>query len=67
MKIEAWEHGDSGIMVLVSSHEAMKIIQSISAQLVGGSPNVGRMEFHAEKNGRMGYFSIAVVDEVKEG
>lgn len=67
MKIEAREHADSGILVLVSAREATQIIQSLSSQLVGGSPNVGRMEFHADKNGKMGYFSIAVTEDVKEG
>ena len=50
-------------MVQVNEQEALRIIQSLSAQLSNGSPNTGRTEFTTEEQE---YFSIAVHDDTKK-
>ena len=49
----------AGFMIRINPEEAIKIIQSLSAQLADKNPNSGRLEFFTEKGE---YFSIAVED-----
>ena len=50
-----------GTMVEISKAEALRIIKSLSDQMLNGSPNIGRAEFQTN----CGYFSIAVFEELK--
>ena len=58
IEITSWkEKRDSGTMVRMSTAEALRLIQSLSNQLVAGSENTGRVEFRTAKGE---YFSVAV-------
>lgn len=59
MVIVHWDNSSSGsgYMIRVSEKEALRIITSLSAQMINGNCNVEREEF-TTKNGE--YFSIAV-------
>lgn len=50
---------DEGIMVRVNAHEALRIINTLSRQLMTGNVNSDRDEF-TDSNGE--YFSIGVTD-----
>lgn len=52
----------AGKMLRVSEHEALQLIESLSAQLLNKSPNTGRAEFQCdtEDDGQI-YFSVAVM------
>jgi hypothetical protein len=52
--------GEAGMMLRVTEQEAIQLIQSLSNQLLSGSPNAGRTEFFT-KHGN--YFSVAVHKE----
>lgn len=50
---------DAGILVRVNAHEALRIINTLTRQLLSGHVNGDRDEF-TDQNGE--YFSIAVAD-----
>ena len=52
------------LMIRMSPAEALATIQSITSQLLAGSPNVGRYEKFLDKDGRD--FSIAVEGASRE-
>ena len=56
MQIKQWKKDGGGIMVEVSTTEAIRIIKSLSAQILDKNPNGSRVEFSTD----IGYFSIAV-------
>lgn len=66
MKVHKWkdELSEPGFMVQVNEKEALRIIQSLSAQLANENSNTGRAEFTTDNHE---YFSIAVHDERKKG
>ncbi len=51
--------------VKVSSQEALRIVESLTRQILARSPNVGRVEFYTRPECE--YFSIAVNDELAIG
>ena len=58
--MELFEHKKRKVMLLrVSRHEALKLIESLTQQMLSGSPNKGRYEQYLD-DGRD--FSIAVHD-----
>ena len=65
MKITKWSEKDGmsgkGMMVEVTQQEALKIIESLSVQMLKGSPNNGRAEMYTTDTHE--YVSIAVVKE----
>lgn len=71
MEIANWERDNSssygGCMIRVSPKEANQIIQSLSSQILSGSPNVDRTEFYAKTadSKETKYFSIAVHPDEK--
>jgi hypothetical protein len=66
MEVLQWRRSkktsSSGFMVRVNPEEAVALINSLSAQLMSGNPNTGRIEFDTEKGE---YFSIGVHRRVK--
>lgn len=57
MEITRWKKRDSrGEMVRVTPTEAVRIINSLTNQLLNKSPNSGRAEFDTD----LGYFSISI-------
>lgn len=66
MEVISWKRSKKnfsmpGFMVRVSPEEAIAIINSLSAQIMSGNTNNGRIEFNTEKGE---YFSIAVQKKV---
>ena len=57
-----------GIMVRMSKSEAIRLIKSLSSQIVAENPNVGREESWATlnrgKTKRQIYFSVSVNDQL---
>ena len=57
-----------GIMVRMSKAEAIRLIKSLSSQIVADNPNVGREESWATlnrgKNKREIYFSVSVNNQL---
>ena len=65
MQISKWNSKQSvdktpGMMIRVNRGEALRLIQSLSSQLLSDNPNVGRHEFFTDKGH---YFSIAVSED----
>ena len=66
MKIKRWDLPDEtvgtekGIMVSVTTQEAMMIIRSLSNQILNETCNAGRSEMFDHETGE--YFSVAVDD-----
>lgn len=59
MRIDVWNdpHCGQGTVIMVTPDEALQIIQSLSAQMLARSSNVGRMEFQTPT----GLATVAVV------
>ena len=65
MEVLSWKKAkdsSSGFMIRVSRNEALRIISSLSSQLLTSNPNSSRAEFFTEKGE---YFSIAVAEKEK--
>jgi hypothetical protein len=56
MDIKKWKKNGGGMMVRVNRQEAMRIILSLTQQIISGNCNNDREEFYTGKE----YFSIAV-------
>jgi hypothetical protein len=57
MKLVKWTKDDRGYMLQLTKEEAIRLIQSLSNQLVADNPNTGRWEGNL-KTGE--YFSVSV-------
>lgn len=56
----------AGMMIQVSSAEALRLIKSMSAQMLEGNANAGRHEFAATRDGEAVYFSVSVMPPATE-